>query len=185
MSKKLIVSILIIGMIIALSIWAFVVSSNITKSVEKASIEPDKRSENINAENLIITETKSGQKYWEVCAKSGNYDNKNTTVVLKNVKGNLYKDNNITLSFDAPIGIYSEKTKEIRLKGGSRALTDKDIFVSADQLTFFGKKDLFFADGNVKIRQTGKLLTFSDQSVFNSDFTDLKIIGNAKTLVYE
>src|ERR1035437_4843549 len=154
MSKKLIISIIFIGMIAALSVWAFVVSSNITKNLEKASLEPQKINDNVNAENLVITETKKGEKYWEVCAHSGVYDNKNNVVVLKKVKGNFYKDNNIVLSFDAPVGTYNDKSKEIKLSGAARAITDKDIFISAKKLMFAGKSDQLFADGNVKIKQS-------------------------------
>jgi len=184
MSKKLILSVVIIIIVIAISVWAFIVSAKITKDLKKESIESQKSSGNFDAKNLVIIETKDGQKYWEVFAASGVYDQKNNLVKLTKVKGNFYKDNNIVLSFDAPRGTYNEKVKEIKLMGGSRALTDKDVFITAKELMFAGKKDLIFANGNVRIKQSDAAMTLSDKSVFNSALTHLINTGNAQTFVY-
>lgn len=188
MSKKLILSIVLITVIVAACVWAFIFSFQITKNLDQMSLKSSDNSSagnNSNAENLIVTETKNGQKYWELVAGSGFYDEKKDIVVLKKVKGNFYKDNNIILSFDAPRGQYNQKNKEIFLSGGARALTDKDVFIKAREILLEGKKDLVFASGDVRIKQADKVLTLSDKSVFNTTFTFLKNTGRAQTFVYQ
>ncbi len=89
------------------------------------------------------------------------------------------------MSFESPIGTYKEKTKEITLSGGSKIATKDDIFVSAEEISWVGSKDKIVAHGNVKIIKSNELVTISDASEFDTGFTNLKITGNSKTMLYE
>lgn len=191
MSKKLIFSIIFLILILGLSIWAFTVATNITKSVSEADIQASRKkidkskNENVNAKGVIITETEAGKKFWEIYADSGKYDSKTTLVSLVQVKGNFYKNNKVVLSFDAPFGKYNQKSKGIILTGGARALSNKDIFISAKKLVFKGKTDEITATGNVKIKKSDEMMTLSDKSVFDTSFKWLKNFGNAQAFVYK
>lgn len=186
MSKKTITSIILIIMLALLSLWAFNSSSKIMNKFKKANIEKSTvKNEDVNAEELVITETRDGQKYWEIYANSGHYDQAKNKALLNNIKGNFYKNNKVILSFEAPSAIYSQKNKEIVLTGGAKAATNNDIYISAHELKWTGNDQEIFASGNVKIRKAQNILTLSDKSVFTTDLSQLKLIGNSQTKLYE
>lgn len=185
MSKKSIISILIIGSLILLGLWAFIVSYQITSSMKSTYDNPNAINEKANIEELIITETREGQKFWEVYAKSGQYDDNQKGAKLTNIKGNFYKEGKVILSFDAPTAFYISQNKEVKLTGGSRIITDKDILITAQNISWTGTIDEIMANGNVKIRKANEFLITSDDSVFNTDFTKLKVTGNSETNVYK
>jgi lipopolysaccharide assembly outer membrane protein LptD (OstA) len=142
-------------------------------------------SDKARIEELVIIETKDGVKFWEVYADSGYYDGTGQNAILTDIKGNFYRDGNVVLSFDAPIAVYTSKDKEIRLKGGTRAATKNDVLITAKELSWKGSQDEIVAQGDVKIRKSEDLLITSDSSIFNTDFTKIKLKGNSFTNVYK
>ncbi|MFH0703157.1 MAG: LPS export ABC transporter periplasmic protein LptC [bacterium] len=186
MSKRLIISGSIIGALILLSLWAFIASSRMADNIKQVSNRPDNtiNEEAVFVNDLIITETRDGQKFWEVYAYSGKYDNEQTQALLTNVKGNFYKNNKVILSFEAPMAIYDSKNKGIKLTGGSKALTNNDIFILAKELTWTGNKGDIIAKGSVKIKKADKFSTSGEKCVFNTDFSKFKVIGSSETNVY-
>lgn len=175
----------IIGILLILGIWAFITASNITRDVKLASNELDAEADKAKIEELIITETRDGEKFWEVYANSGQYDGNKKGARLTEVKGNFYKEGKVVLSFDAPEALYIEQNKEIKLTGGSRAATNEAIYITADEISWTGNKDEITATGNVKILKSKDFLIKSDKSTFNTDFTNLKVMGNSQTNVYK
>jgi len=183
MSKRTKVSIIFIVLVSALSVWAFVTSSNITKDLNRQQLTQP-ASDEVSVKELIITETREKTKYWEVYAREGFYDGDEKKVILKDVIGNFYKDNKIVLSFSAPTGTYESSKKEIKLTDGTKVITDNNIILTANQLLWAGTKDEIYAEGNVKMVKDKELITYSDKSVFSTDLTKFKIIGNSKTELY-
>lgn len=184
MSKRFITSACVIGVLILLSIWAFFVSSGITEKIKSAPDDLTLSDEEIKVDQLVIVETKEGQKLWEIYADSGHYDNASNQVQLKSVMGNFYKNKKVVMSFKSPVAVYTNRNKEVKLTGGAKAATDSDIHISANELGWSGTKDQLTAKGNVKIRQSDKLLTVGDSSIFSSDFSNCKMAGHVKTSVY-
>ena len=70
------------------------------------------------------------------------------------------------------------------MKGGAEAATNKEIFIEADEICWTGSKDNINANGNVKIIRDNQVMTVSDKSSFDTDFTNLEISGDSNTYVY-
>lgn len=185
MSKKLTISLIIIAVITVLSIWAFNSSMNLTKNVNRFEQEEDlDGADKAKVEELIITETRNSQKFWEVYASSGQYDHEKNMAKLTEVKGNFYKNNKVVLSFDAPIAFYNDKNKEIKLSGGARALTDDNVFITAKEFNWAGNKDEITAKNNVRISR-GQFLSTGNLSKFSTDFSRFEMSGNVKTNMFK
>lgn len=189
MSKKTIISIIILVFLSVLSVWVFFTDSTgkiklNTDTPSSSASKDDKDNEKVKVSDLIITETNEGKKIWEVIAVSGNYEKSMEKIVLKNVKGNFYKDSTVVLSIEAPVAIYDSVNKEVILKNGARALNNKNVLITANEICWAGSKDIITATGNVKITQDNKLMTKSNKSVFNTSFTYLKLSGNSDSYVY-
>lgn len=187
MSKKTIISIAILCFLTILSMWVF-----FSDNGKKIDTEPEKHTtaekkpdeEQVKVTDLIITETNEGKKFWEVVATSGVYKKGIETATLSNIKGNFYKNDEVVLSVEAPLAIYDSVKKEVTLKNGARAANNKNVLITAREIQWAGKTDLITATGNVIITQDDKMQTTSDKSVFNSDFTNLKLIGHSNSYVY-
>ena len=191
MSKKTLISIIILSVLTILSIWVFFSDSggkvklNTETNSQSKNSAKNANNEKVKVLDLIITETNEGKKFWEVIASSGNYDKDVDKVTLKNIKGNFYKDNIVVLSVEAPLAYYNSSKKEVILKDGARAANNKNVLITAKEIRWTGTKDLITATGNVRIIKDDKMLTTSDKSIFNSDFTNLKLSGNSNSYVYK
>jgi len=187
MSKKNLISVFILLFLTILSVWVFF--SNSPQKVEikpqKVSVEKKPEDETVKASNLVITETKEGKKFWEVCAESGNYTKSAQQIILKNINGNFYKDNEVVLSVKAPYAIYDSVKRKVIMKNGAKAANNKNVIINAEEICWMGATGQITATGRVKIIQSDKILTTSDKSIFNSDFTNLKLIGNSNSYVYK
>ena len=187
MSKKTLISIIILCALTLLSVWVF-----FSNPAEKVKVNTEKTptvkktvEEQVKILDLIITETNEGKKFWEVVATSGSYDKTVGKINLKNVKGNFYKNDVVVLSIEAPFAVYDSVQKEVVLKNGARAANNKNVLITAKEICWAGKTDLITATGKVRIIQDDKMLTKSDKSVFNSDFTNLRLSGNSDSYVYK
>lgn len=166
-----------------LCIWAFAVSNSIMGESKITESESDEQ-EQIAIRELIITETKDGKKFWEVYADTGNFDKGNNEAVLNNISANFYKDEAVVLSVASPVAVYDSEKKEITLKGGAQGANNKNIYIKAEEIRWAGSKDEILAKGNVKIIRQDQVMTVSDKSLFDTDFTNLEISGDANTYVY-
>ncbi|OGI00571.1 MAG: LPS export ABC transporter periplasmic protein LptC [Candidatus Melainabacteria bacterium GWF2_32_7] len=184
MTKKSIFSLLILVILGTLSIWAFLFSKSLMGNVH-ISEEESVGDEQVTIKELVITETRNGQKFWEIYAETGYYDNGNNIAVLKNIAGNFYKEDNVILSVISPEATFNNKNKEIKLHGGAQAANDKGVFIRADEICWAGSKDEVTAKGNVKIIKEEGLMTVSDKSSFDTDFSNLKLTGNVNAYVFE
>lgn len=189
MSKRTITSIIIMSVLILLSIWVFFSDSN-SNTMQKTQVTAGKNKkldvlDEVKVNDLIITETKNGKKYWEIWAVSGNYDKKMEKASLKDIKGNFYQDGHVVLSFEAPLAEYDSLTKEVTLKNTARAVNDKNVTVTAGEICWASQENKISASKKVTIIQQDKLKTVSDKAEFNTNFTHLKLTGNADSYVYK
>jgi len=185
MSKKSIISAIIITILVILSAVTFTMSYNITKEVSTPKPQAKAADEKVKVDELVITETKSGKKDWEIYAKTGTYDNAMSKVLLNGIIGNFYKDGKIIMSFASPQGTYEGKTKAVTLTGGASVATDCKVIITSDKIYWAGNNGEIHALGNVIIRKNGDITTHSDKSVFTTDFSKFKIMGNAKSEMYK
>ena len=183
MSKKTLFSIILLGTFGFLCIWAFSTSKSILGETS-LSQKNTPAGERINLKELIILETKEGQKFWEVYADSGYYEKAGDIAILKNISGNFFKDGKIVFSVASPEATYNNDRKEVTLKGGASAANDRNVYIEADEICWAGTKDKITARGNVKIMRNDEFLTVSEESSFDTDFTNLELSGNSKTYVF-
>lgn len=184
MTKKSLISLIVIIGMILLSLWAFIFSKNMMGDITVSGDE-SMGDEQITIKELVITETKEGKKFWEVYADSGRYNNGNDIAILNNITGNFYRDDEVVMSVLSPKAQFNNETKEIKLYGGAHAANDKDVYINADEILWAGSKDEITARGNVKIiKQEDGIMTVSDESKFDTDFTSMELSGDASTYVY-
>ena len=90
---------LIAGLAVVLVMgWAFLSAALITSNYTRAQLKGTPDEQKVDAEGIIITETKDGNKYFEIYGETGHYSNDHSIATLNNVIGNFYKDNKVAMS---------------------------------------------------------------------------------------
>lgn len=184
MSKKTIISLIILACTILFSVWAYVVSSNLTRDVARLSTQGKVENEKLNVNELMLTETRNGAKYWEVYAQNAKYESLKSVAVLKDVTGNFYKNGKVIMSFKSPKALYEDKSKKVTLVGGATAITDSQVVINASQIGWAGKSEAIVASNKVRIVKPPKFVLNTDKAIFKTDMSDFKMFGNSQTRVY-
>lgn len=184
MSKRKIAYIIILSTIVIGCAWAFISAGIITKNFKKEILKDAGEKQELNIQNLIITETKEDKKYWELYAESGYYDNQNKVAILYNVIGNFYDDDKVVLSMESTKGTFSEDTKKVVLYDNTYFIYKDGTDVRADRFVWQGNDKDITAQGNVVIRRSGEIKTYSNEAVLGNKMTTVKIKGRSKTELY-
>ena len=176
----------IVGLIVLILIlWGFIWSLFITKTVKKNKDDKSMKNQHAIVKNIIVTETHEEKKYWEFYAKSGEYDSEDTQVQLNEIIGNFYdKNEEVAVSFQSDKGNYDEKSKKVTLNGNNLFVGKNGAQLYADQLIWQGSDKDILANGNVQYIQDDKIVTKADKAIFNSQLTNFRVIGKAKTKIY-
>ncbi len=185
MSKRKIAYTVILLAVVIGCAWAFIAAGVITKNFKKEALKSAGEKQEVNVKNLIITETKEDKKYWELYAEKGYYDNQNKVVILYNVIGNFYDKDEVVLSMESSMGTYSEEKKKVVLYDNSYFIYKDGTDVRADRFVWEGNDKDIKAQGNVIIRKSGELRTFSKEAVLSEQMTNIKIIGRSRTELYK
>lgn len=165
-------------------IWAFIAGQMITKSFKKDILTNALQKQKITVHGLIVTETKDNQKYWEIYAEEGHYDSNDKVVLLHNVFGNFYKNNEVVMSFKSDKGTLTEETKKVVLYQNSLIVYKNGEYLYADKLTWKGKDEDIVASGNVIMEQNDKVKLQAESAVLSADWKKLKLKGKVKTELY-
>lgn len=184
MSKRKIIYIVILSIIVIGCAWAFIAAGMITKNFKKDLLNNVGEKQELNIKNLIITETKDDKKYWELYAESGYYDNQNKVAILYNIIGNFYENDEVVLSLESTKGSYSETNKKVILYENTYFIYKDGTDVRADRFVWQGNDKDITASGNVVIRKQGELRTFSNEAILSNQMTQVKIKGRSKTELY-
>ena len=185
MSKRKIAYTVILLAVVIGCAWAFIAAGVITKNFKREALKNAGEKQEVNVKNLIITETKEDKKYWELYAEKGYYDNQNKVVILYNVIGNFYDKDEVVLSMESSMGTYSEEKKKVVLYDNSYFIYKDGTDVRADRFVWEGNDKDIKAQGNVIIRKSGELRTFSKEAILSEQMTNIKIIGRSKTELYK
>ena len=184
MEKKRIVKYITVAILLLIG-WGFCWSWFIARTVKKNSDNKAMKNQHAIVKNIIVTETHQEKKYWEFYAKSGEYDSENTSIKLNYIIGNFYdKDENVSVSFQSDAGTYNETTKKVTLDGNNLFVSKNGAQLFADRLIWQGEDKDILANGNVQYIQDEKIITKADRAVFNSQLTNFRVIGKAKTKIY-
>ena len=72
--KKRAYLIAVLGVVFVMA-WAFISAGVITANFNRAQIKGKQDEQKVDAQGIIITETKDGNKYFEIYGETGNYSN--------------------------------------------------------------------------------------------------------------
>lgn len=165
-------------------IWAFISAEILTTNFSRAQIKTGVNSQNVDAIGIIITETKQGNKHFEIFGETGNYNNDRSVAILNNVIGNLYKDGEVSMSFQSSKGAYDEKNGTITLYENTFIVLKNGTSLEANKLTWQGSDEDIIAEGNVRIKKDSEMFAIADKCVIDPQYERFKIIGNSQTKIY-
>ncbi len=175
---------LVISLIVLVIGWAFVSAGVITGNFNRAQIKNGADEQKVNAQGIIITETKDGTKYFELYGENGNYNNIDKVAVLYNVIGNFYKNNEVYMSFQSSKGQYDEKNRVITLYENTFIALQDDTTLETDKLVWSGSDKDTYAIGHVKIKRAKDMVAVADKCIIGAGYNKFKIVGNTKTEVF-
>ena len=184
MSKRKIAYISILSLIFIGCLWAFVAAGVITKNFKKEALKSVGEKQKLDIKDLLITETKDDKKYWEIYADSGYYDNQNKVVILYNIVGNFYDDEQVVLSMESTKGTYDESIKKVVLYDDTYIIYKDGTNVRANRFTWEGNDKDITATGDVRINRNGEITTYSNEAYLSNKMTNIRIKGRSKTELY-
>lgn len=170
--------------IIAGCLWAFISAGMITKSFKSKIIDKTYKNKEANIESVLVTETKDGQKLWELYADNGMYTDSDNIVLLENLIGNFYDNKAVKASFKADKGTYNAATKQIILYDNVLLVYKDGTNISTERLIYSGKNEDITAEGNVRIEKPDEVVIMGTKAVLNGDYSDFNIQGRTKTQFY-
>jgi len=170
--------------IVFVLMWAFISAAVITCNFNRAQVKGGADKQKVDAVGIIITETKSGTKYFEIFGENGSYSNEDNIATLNNVVGNFYRDGEVAMSFQSSKGTYDEKNKIITLYENTYIVLDDGTSLEADKLTWYGSDKDTIAEGNIRIKREKKLLSLADKCIIGANYDNFKIIGKTQTKIY-
>lgn len=177
-------SIIFIVLLLLLGIVAFVFAGKWTKDFQKY-LTSQGSVEYAKANDIVITETKDGIKYWEMYAATGEYDAENVQATLTDIVGNYYQNNEVVMSFIAPTGVYNSNTKEISLLGNVKIVGKENAEITANKISWVFTENIIKAEGNVVISKKGELVALSNKATVTTDFKNIEILENAELRIYK
>lgn len=165
--------------------WAFISAGVITANFNRSQIKGKEDEQKVDAVGIIITETKDGNKYFEIYGETGNYSNDHSVATLNNVIGNFYQKNEVAMSFQSSKGTYDEKTGVITLYDNTYIVLKDNTSLNTDKLTWSGSDKETVAEGHVLIKKNNEMIATADKGYIGVGYEKFKIVGNTKTKIYE
>lgn len=182
--KKLYVivfSIVIIG-----CIWAFASAAIITKNFKLDIVNNVVGKEELKVRGVFVTETKDGEKYWEIFADEAQMDSENRTAILYKPIGNFYDKNEVVMSFKSDKGTYEEGTKKITLYENTLIVYKDGTSVTANKFIWAGKdEDIIAQDDVVITRADGAFVIKGQEAVLSNNMTHFMIKDKTESRVYD
>ena len=184
MRKRTKFSITFIFILLGLVTIAFVFASKWTRDFQEL-LASQGGVEHAKVNDVVITETKDGLKYWEIYAAVGEYDAAKVQATLTDIVGNYYQNNEVVMSFTAPKGVYNSENKEVSLLENVRVVGKNDAEMTANKISWVTTDNIIKAEGNVTINKANELIALSNKAAVTTDFKNIEIIENAELRVYK
>ena len=165
-------------------LWAFLYAGLVTKSFKNKIIQNTYKAKEAAIENLLVTETKNGQKLWEMFADVGSYTEVDGIVLLDNIIGNVYGETGVKASFKADKGTYNSNNKQIILYDNVYMIYFDGTNITTDRLIYSGKDKDIVAEGKVRIERPNSAVIYGSKAVLSPDYKDFNITGRTKTHFY-
>ena len=164
--------------------WAFLSAVFITSNYTRSQLKGTPDEQKVDAKGIIITETKQGNKYFEIYGETGHYSNDNSIATLNNVIGNFYKDNKVAMSFQSSKGTYDEKTGTITLYDNTYIVLEDSTSLNTDKLTWAGSDKNTVAEGHVVIKKNNEMIATAQKGIIFAGYEKFKIVGKTTTKLY-
>ena len=184
LSKKRKIYLAIALSIALVLVWACITAGVITHDFNRNQVQSQDNQHAV-VKGLILTESRDGQKFWEVYGETGEWDSQKGLAQLNGVIGNFYKDNEVALSFQSSKGTYNAKDRDITLYEHTLIVMKGGITLRADNLHWINSKTPIVAQGHVQIQKGKELLSTADKIVISPTYDSFKISGNTISRVYE
>ena len=165
-------------------LWAFISAGIITGNFNRAQLNNTQDQQKVDANGIIITETKEGKKYFEIYGEIGHYSNDHSIATLYNVIGNFYQNNEVSMSFQSSKGTYDEKTGIITLFDNTYIVLKDGISLETDKLTWYGSDKETVAEGHVIIRKDKEMKSTADKCIIGAGYQNFKILGTTQTKIW-
>ena len=165
--------------------WAFITAGVITANFNRGMVKNSGDKQELQVSSMILTETKDGEKFWEIFGESGKYSSDHKVANLTNIVGNFYKDNSVEMSFESTHGLYNEETQQIILYDNVFVVLKDDISLIADKLIYDIKTKNINIEGNVKINKKQDFYASAQKAVIDSEYSHFRIIGSACSKLYK
>lgn len=165
--------------------WAFIAAGIITRNFNRQQLVGTENRQELDVSSIILTETKGDKKYWEIYGEKGYYNSDSKVVILENVTGNFYSNNEVTMSFESSKGTYNEAKKQVIMYNDTHIVIKDGTSLYCDRLTWSGSDKDIVAQGNIKINRHNELIATANKAVINSDYSTFKIIGKTVTKLYK
>ena len=185
MQKRKIAYIAILSLVVIGCLWAFIAAGVITKNFKKEALQTAGEKQKLDIKDLLITETKDDKKYWELYADSGYYDSQNKVVILYNIIGNFYNDDEVVLSMESTKGTFNEETKRVVLYENTYIIYKDGTNVRANRFTWQGNDKDIVAQGDVVITRINELKTYCNEAYLGNNMKNIRIKGRSKTELYK
>ena len=178
--------IIVFSVITVALIWAFLSAAIITRNFKKDLAENKLDNKKVYVEDLLLTETKNGKKYWEIFADKGYYEDNQKVAFIQNSIGNFYDENGeVVASFQSPQAIIDSETGRIRLFYRSKLIYKDFTSIVADEFDYRGEDEPVLAKGNVVIENPGKFIITSKYAELTDEMTKITVKGKVLTKIYE
>ena len=165
-------------------LWAFITAGIITANFNRNALRSDQDKQEMQVSSIILTETKDGQKFWEIFGETGHYSSNHKIAHLNNVVGNFYKDNKVEMSFESTKGLYNEETQEIILYENVFVVLLDETALQADKLIFDIRTKTIEVEGNVMIKKKKSFSAVAQRARIEDEYTRFRIIGKTVSKVY-
>lgn len=182
--KRNIAYIVLFSAIIIACLWAFISAGVITKSFKNKLIDQTYKNKEANIESLLVTETKNGEKLWELYADKGMYSDSNNIVLLEDIVGNFYDNKAVKASFKADKGTYNATKKEIILYDNVILVYTDGTNIRAEKIIYAGKGKDVVAQGNIRIERPDEAIIMGTKAILKGDFSDFNIEGRTESHFY-
>ena len=176
---------ILVSVIVLTLLWAFFSAAFITRSFKKDAAENKLDNKKVFVEDLLLTETKDGKKYWEIYAEKGYYEDNQKIAYVNDSIGNFYEEEDVVASFQSPRATINSETGKIIMYDRSKLMYKDFTSIVADEFTYDGNKKPIYAKGNVIIEKPGELFIKADNAVLSEDMTKFTVNGKVTTKMYE
>ena len=164
--------------------WAFISAGVITANFNRSQLKNSEDEQKVDASGIIITETKDGNKYFEIYGETGHYSNDHSIATLNNVIGNFYKENKVAMSFQSSKGTYDENSGIITLYDHTYIVLEDGTSLNTDKLTWYGNGKETVADGHVVIKKNREMVATAQKGVIDPGYEKFRIIGKTNTKIF-